>query len=138
MNRVQLIGILLGVIVTSAGMFGLIIYPRLLGEHFDYFDVVWLDPDSRTQALMINLSSNDTLYCQFSSYELIVFWVEDPAGIPIEEPSAYLYTEYGRTFKIVAESSGVYSLVFSSDVPYHPLADHVITVDVRYGITPHE
>ena len=84
---------------------------------------------------MINLNANDTLYYQFSCYEQVVYWVEDPNGNPIKEPLIYLQVEYGRTANLVAQSSGVYSLVFSSDVPNKQLADHVVTVDVRYGIT---
>ena len=126
---------LLGAIVVSVGVLGGVVYPLLSGEHYDHYNVVNLTPNDSTQAMMITMNSGDTLYYQFRATNAVVFCVKDPAGNQVVDPLVYVRVRYGSGFKLVAESSGVYSLVFSSDVPNQQVLD-LVMVEVRSGITP--
>jgi hypothetical protein len=135
MNRQLKVWMLLGAIVVSVGILGGVVYPLLSGEHYEYYNLINLTSDDRTQALMITMNSSDTLYYQFRATGAVVFWVKDPAGNQVVDPNVYVRLRYGSGFKLVAKSSGVYSLMFSSDVPNQQVLD-LVMVEVRSGITP--
>src|SRR5512136_2736924 len=109
--------IALGTIVTSVGIYEFIVSPLLSGEHYDYFEGIYLEKNSTTQALMVSLNSSDTLYYKFEATNEVVFWAEDPTGNKIKKPTIYAMSDNYYEDKFVAESTGVYKLVFSSNVP---------------------
>jgi hypothetical protein len=127
--------IIIGVAVISAGMVTGIILPSLSGEHYDHYNLLNLTPEESTQALMISMNSSDTLFYNFQAPSYVAVWVVDPAGNQVVEPQVYIRSKYGSGFKFVAESSGTYQLVFSSDVPDYQQWN-LVMVDVRTGITP--
>ena len=134
MDRRFKVWYLLGATVITAGILVGVVLPSLSGEHYDYFNVINLDPNSSTQAMQVSLNSSDTLFYQFRTTSAVVFWVVDPAGNIVVDPLVYVNFKYGSGLRLVAQSSGVYSLVFSSVVPDQPLFD-LVTVEVRSGVS---
>ena len=134
MKREMKLFIFIGAIVISAGLVTGIILPSLSGEHYDNFNLINLTPSDGTQAVMISMNSNDTLFYNFRAPSYVAVWVVDPAGNQVVEPQVYLRSKYGNGFKFVAESSGTYQLVFSRDVPDYQQWD-LVMVDVKSGIS---
>ncbi len=135
MKREMIFYMFIGAIVVSVGIVTGIILPSLSGEHYDHFNSINLTPEDSTQALMISMNSSDTLFYNFQAPSYVAVWIVDPAGNQVVEPQVYLRSKYGGGFKFVAESSGMYQLIFSSDVPDYKQWD-LVMVDVKSGITP--
>ncbi len=131
----MIIYLAIGSIVVTAGILTGIVLPSLSGEHYDYFNMIHLSPNDSTQALKMTLNSSDTLYYKFRATDYVVLWIEDPAGNQVVAPQVHLYIKYSGGFKLVAESSGEYSMVFSSNVPDRQQAGAVV-VEVQSGVTP--
>ncbi len=127
--------IALGATVTSAGIYDFIVSPLLSGEHYDYFEGIYLEKNSTTQAVMVSLNSGDTLFYKFEATNVVVSWSEDPAGNKIHKPTIYAMSDNYYHEKFVAESTGVYKLVFSSAVPDREQTA-VVFVEVRTGVVP--